>query len=92
MGGLAVLYNRQLPMINSEQSMSIVDACESRTNITPEFPMGWFSVSRSHELHVGEVKAVQAFDRELFDVGKNSGQGIDVAVDVAEDRKEGIGF
>jgi phenylpropionate dioxygenase-like ring-hydroxylating dioxygenase large terminal subunit len=27
--------------------------------------MGWFSVSRSHELHVGEVKPVQAFDREL---------------------------
>jgi phenylpropionate dioxygenase-like ring-hydroxylating dioxygenase large terminal subunit len=45
--------------------MSIVDACESKTNVTPEYPMGWFSVARSHELHVGEVKQVQAFDREL---------------------------
>ena len=45
--------------------MSIVDACESKTNVTPEFPMGWFSVARSHELQVGEVKQVQAFDREL---------------------------
>ena len=45
--------------------MSIVEACESKTSVTPDFPMGWFSVSRSHELQVGEVKAVQAFDREL---------------------------
>ena len=45
--------------------MSIVEACESKTNATPEFPMGWFSVSRSSELQVGEVKQVQAFDREL---------------------------
>ena len=45
--------------------MTIVDACESKTNVTPEFPMGWFSVARSHELLVGEVKQVQAFDREL---------------------------
>ena len=48
-----------------EQIMAIVDACESKTNETPSFPMGWFSVSRSHELQVGEVKQVQAFDREL---------------------------
>ena len=45
--------------------MSIVEACESRTNATPDFPIGWCSVSRSHELRVGEVKQVQAFDREL---------------------------
>ncbi len=45
--------------------MSIVEACESKTNSTPDFPMGWYSVSRSHELSVGEVKRVQAFDREL---------------------------
>ena len=38
------------------------------------------------------AQAEHAFDRELVDVGKNSGQGIDVAVDVAEDRKEGIGL
>ena len=45
--------------------MSIVEPCESRTNTTPEFPMGWYSVARSQELLVGEVKQVQAFDREL---------------------------
>lgn len=45
--------------------MAIVEACQSKTNTTPDFPMGWFSVSRSHELAVGEVKEVQAFDREL---------------------------
>jgi phenylpropionate dioxygenase-like ring-hydroxylating dioxygenase large terminal subunit len=36
-----------------------------QTNATPEFPMGWFSVSRSHELAVGEVQQVKAFDREM---------------------------
>ena len=45
--------------------MTIVEPCQSRTNSTPDFPMGWYSVSRSHELAVGEVKQVQAFDREL---------------------------
>ncbi|MCB1689988.1 MAG: aromatic ring-hydroxylating dioxygenase subunit alpha [Halioglobus sp.] len=45
--------------------MTIVEACESRTNSTPDFPMGWYSVERSHQLLVGEVKPVQAFDREL---------------------------
>ncbi|GAB5453711.1 MAG: Rieske 2Fe-2S domain-containing protein [Halioglobus sp.] len=45
--------------------MTIVEACESRTNSTPEFPMGWYSVERSHQLAIGEVKPIQAFDREL---------------------------
>jgi phenylpropionate dioxygenase-like ring-hydroxylating dioxygenase large terminal subunit len=45
--------------------MTIVEPCQSQTNSTPEFPMGWYSVSRSHELAVGEVKQVQAFDREM---------------------------
>ncbi len=45
--------------------MSIVEACESKTNATPEFPMGWYSVARTHELLVGEVKPVQVFEREL---------------------------
>ena len=27
--------------------------------------MGWYSVERSHELAIGEVKPVKAFDREL---------------------------
>ncbi|MBP6683169.1 MAG: Rieske 2Fe-2S domain-containing protein [Halioglobus sp.] len=56
--------------------MSIVDACESRTNVTPEFPMGWFSVSRGHELQVGEVKPVQAFDRELVLYRTRSGVAV----------------
>ncbi|MGB1142188.1 MAG: Rieske 2Fe-2S domain-containing protein [Halioglobus sp.] len=54
--------------------MTIVEACESKTNATPDFPMGWFSVSRSHELAVGEVKAVQAFDRELVLYRTRSGK------------------
>jgi len=43
----------------------IIEACELKTNTTPDFPMGWYSVARSHELQVGEVKRVHAFDREL---------------------------
>jgi phenylpropionate dioxygenase-like ring-hydroxylating dioxygenase large terminal subunit len=45
--------------------MALVEACQSKTNTTPEFPMGWYSVARSRELLVGEVSSVQAFDREL---------------------------
>lgn len=45
--------------------MAIVEACQSKTNTTPDFPMGWYSVARSRELQVGEVTSVQAFDREL---------------------------
>jgi len=56
--------------------MTIVEACESKTNTTPDFPMGWFSVARSHELLVGEVKAVQAFDRELALYRTRSGQAV----------------
>ena len=56
--------------------MTIVEACESRTNTTPEFPMGWFSVSRSQELLVGEVQQVQAFDRELVLYRTRSGEAV----------------
>ena len=56
--------------------MTIVEACESMTNTTPDFPMGWFSVARSHELLVGEVKSVQAFDRELALYRTRSGQAV----------------
>ena len=56
--------------------MTIVEACESRTNTTPEFPMGWYSVSRSQELLVGEVTAVQAFDRELVLYRTRSGKAV----------------
>jgi phenylpropionate dioxygenase-like ring-hydroxylating dioxygenase large terminal subunit len=45
--------------------MAIVEACQSKTNTTPDFPMGWFSVERGHELAVGEVTEVKAFDRDL---------------------------
>jgi phenylpropionate dioxygenase-like ring-hydroxylating dioxygenase large terminal subunit len=45
--------------------MTIVEACESKTNTTPEFPMGWYSVGLSHELQIGEVTNVSAFDREF---------------------------
>jgi len=45
--------------------MSIVEACESRTNSTPEFPMGWYSVGRGQELQIGDVTNVKAFEREL---------------------------
>ena len=38
--------------------MTIVEACESRTNTTPDFPMGWYCVGRSHELQIGEVTNV----------------------------------
>ncbi len=56
--------------------MTIVEPCESKTNTTPDFPMGWFSVARSHELLVGEVKAVQAFDRELALYRSRSGVAV----------------
>ena len=56
--------------------MSIVEACESKTNVTPDFPMGWFSVSRDIELQVGEVKQVQAFDRELVLYRTRSGVAV----------------
>jgi len=56
--------------------MTIVEACESKTNFTPEFPMGWYSVERSHQLAVGEVKPVQAFDRELVLYRTRSGRAV----------------
>lgn len=43
----------------------LIEACESKTYITPDFPIGWYSVARSHELQVGEVTRVFALDREL---------------------------
>ncbi len=39
--------------------------CESRTQVTPYFPIGWYSIARSHELRSGEVMPVTIFDREL---------------------------
>jgi len=54
--------------------MTIVEPCEAKTNSTPDFPMGWYSVERSHELAIGEVKPVQAFDRELVLYRTRSGK------------------
>lgn len=45
--------------------MDLIAACDSKTHSTPDFPIGWWSVSRSHELQVGEVKAISALDRDL---------------------------
>jgi phenylpropionate dioxygenase-like ring-hydroxylating dioxygenase large terminal subunit len=56
--------------------MTIVEACESRTNNTPEFPIGWCSVARSHELRIGQVERVQAFDRELVLYRTRSGVAV----------------
>ena len=56
--------------------MTIVEPCESITNTTPEFPMGWYSVERSHQLAVGEVKPVKAFDRELVLYRTRSGKAV----------------
>lgn len=56
--------------------MTIVEACESKTFTTPDFPMGWFSVERSHQLAVGEVKPVKAFDRELVLYRTRSGKAV----------------
>jgi phenylpropionate dioxygenase-like ring-hydroxylating dioxygenase large terminal subunit len=56
--------------------MTIVEPCESITNTTPDFPMGWYSVERSHQLAVGEVKPVQAFDRELVLYRTRSGKAV----------------
>lgn len=54
--------------------MTVIEACESITNTTPEFPIGWYSVIRSHELGVGDVTAVKAFDRELVVYRTRSGK------------------
>jgi len=56
--------------------VTIVEACESKINTTPEFPMGWFSVARSHELRIGEVRQVRAFDREMVLYRTRSGRPV----------------
>jgi len=38
--------------------------------------MGWYSVARSHELAIGEVKPVKAFDRELVLYRTRSGEAV----------------
>lgn len=54
-----------------------IPVCESKTATTPDdFPMGWYSVARSHELQVGEVKRVYAFERELALYRSRSGVAV----------------
>lgn len=56
--------------------MTIIETCESITNTTPDFPMGWYSVERTHQLAIGEVKPVKAFDRELVLYRTRSGRAV----------------
>lgn len=51
-------------------------ACESKTQITPFFPIGWYSIARGSELRDGEVKAVTVFDRELALYRSRSGLAV----------------
>lgn len=51
-------------------------ACESKTQLTPFFPIGWYSIARSHELRDGEVKPITVFDRELALYRSRSGQAV----------------
>ncbi len=53
-----------------------LDICESRTQRGPDFPIGWFSVFRSHDLRVGEVRRVTAFARELALFRTRSGKAV----------------
>ncbi len=53
-----------------------LSACESRTQLTPYFPIGWYSIARGHELRNGEVQAVTVFDRELALYRSRSGKAI----------------
>ena len=54
--------------------MELIAVCDSKTNTAPDFPIGWWSVARSHELEPGDVKAVSALDRELVVYRTESGE------------------
>jgi len=49
--------------------MELIAVCDSKTNTAPDFPIGWWSVARSHELKPGDVTSVTALDRELVVTG-----------------------
>lgn len=53
--------------------MSII-ACESTTNVLPNYPMGWYSLGLSGDLQVGEVKPASACERELVMYRTRSGK------------------
>ncbi len=54
----------------------VLPVCESKTQLIPDFPIGWYSVGRGHELIDGEVKRVFAFDRELALFRTRSGKAV----------------
>ena len=61
--------------ISKETSvMELIAVCDSKTNTAPDFPIGWWSVARSHELKPGDVTSVTALDRELVVYRTESGE------------------
>ena len=50
--------------------------CESKTSALPPIPNGWFAVSWSHALRPGEVRRLQAFERELALFRTRSGEAV----------------
>jgi nitrite reductase/ring-hydroxylating ferredoxin subunit len=52
----------------------LIPVCESKTAQKPELLMGWFSLARSQELQVGEVKNIHACERDLVLYRTRSGQ------------------
>ena len=43
--------------------MELIAVCDSKTNTAPDFPIGWWSVARSHELEPGDVSRQRARSR-----------------------------
>ena len=87
------LPDRDVPVLvgdfvgNQQHGIMVAEDCH-RAGIHDSLDAGGGLGAVSHNI----AQAEHAFDGKLFDVGKNSVQGIDVGVDIAEDRKEGIGF
>ena len=61
---------------STEPAPQRIEACESRSQVGPDFPIGWFSVGRGRDLGVGEVQRVFAFDRELALYRTRSGTAV----------------
>jgi phenylpropionate dioxygenase-like ring-hydroxylating dioxygenase large terminal subunit len=51
-----------------------IEPCESTTQQSPDFPIGWYSVARGGDLRKGEVQRVKAFARELALFRTRSGE------------------
>lgn len=50
--------------------------CESKIQVGPSFPIGWYSVARSRDLVNGEVMPISVFDRELALYRTRSGKAV----------------